>query len=72
MGPKDISFFKIKPKAILLDDDEDIEVQSQWSKPHIPSQDAMDDYEEAPVIEEIKIKWNSFIKMKKRNYLQDY
>lgn len=23
-------------------------------------------------IEEIKIKWNSFIKMKKKNYLEDY
>jgi hypothetical protein len=22
--------------------------------------------------EEIKVKWNSFIKMKKRNYLDDY
>jgi hypothetical protein len=23
-------------------------------------------------IEEIKVRWNSFIKMKKRNYLEDY
>lgn len=69
---------KIKP--IVLEDDcldiEDVEEQilSQASvRLNQEEYDLMEENEqEEEAVSEIKVKWNSFIKMKKKNYLDDY
>ena len=72
MGPNHLSFQKIESKEMAFDDEENIEAQNQWLKSDSPSENNIEEYQQTPVIEQIKIKWNSFIKMKKRNFLEDY
>ncbi len=81
--PMKAYFSKLKPKLSNIDEeccpDERVEEEEggdEPPEPHLDSAPPEDEEEEITqeesVIEEIKIKWNSFIKMKKKNYLEEY
>lgn len=72
MGPRNIPFAKLSPKTMELEEEERLS-EGPADPPSLPcSEEEPSEEEVAEIEEEIKIRWNSFIKMKKKNYLEDY